>query len=115
MADNTLTQEDISKMNTMNLASFVVIHKVLGSFRDEAMLCMIELMNRKEAGDTFDFENFIDQEYKKHQIKLNLESFATTKYRLSKTIMNTILNISNNTEAVSEPEEDDDDDDLDEL
>ena len=44
------------------LAAIIVANRVLGSFKDEARLAMIELMKRKKEGDLFDFNKFIEDE-----------------------------------------------------
>lgn len=106
-----LEQQDIEKMDSINLASMVVLNRALGSFRQEAKLCMIELMKRKSAGDAFDFETFIAENSEKYKIKLNLQSFATIKSKISTTLMKSIIDIgSGKSIDVEEAGEEDEDD-----
>lgn len=92
-SDYKLNKEDIEKMTPVDLASMIVISRILGTFRPEAKACMIELMNRKSRGDTFDFESFIKENYEKYKIKLNLQSFTSIKSKISTSIMESLINI----------------------
>jgi hypothetical protein len=44
------------------LAAVIVAHRAFGLFEEKARDCMVELLERRENGDTFDFERFIDQQ-----------------------------------------------------
>lgn len=47
------------------LAAQVVLYKTLAIGKEVAIACMEELFLRKENGDLFDFEGFIEQEVKR--------------------------------------------------
>ena len=47
------------------LAAHIVIFKVLGIDREIAILCMKELARRREYGQDFDYETFIEEELTK--------------------------------------------------
>lgn len=46
------------------LCDIVICDRYLGFNHDLAVLCMEELGKRRVAGDTFEFEDYIDREYK---------------------------------------------------
>ena len=115
--DDKITQEEITKMTGQDLAAFVVMHRCLGQFQEEAKMSMIELMRRKVAGDQFDFQAFIEENTKKCAINFNIPSFTATKQKLNKTIINTVIDILKDTtmgqENQSQNNIDDEEDDED--
>ncbi len=56
---------DLENINNKVLAAQVVIYKTLGINRPLAIQCLTELERRKNQGDEFDFESFINSEVKK--------------------------------------------------
>jgi hypothetical protein len=44
------------------LGAIIVTYRVLGIFKDEAKKAMVEIMNRKKIGCSFDFDSFINQQ-----------------------------------------------------
>ena len=47
------------------LAAHVVIYKTLNMDKEIALLCMKELAHRRELGEDFDYETYIEEEIKK--------------------------------------------------
>lgn len=58
MADN------IKNSKSEVLATRVVVYRVFGIDKDMAIASMQELVNRRENGDQFDYESFIENEVK---------------------------------------------------
>lgn len=48
-----------------SLAAHVVVYKTLGMDKEIALLCMQELVYRRNLGDDFKYEEFIEEEIKK--------------------------------------------------
>lgn len=61
MTDNI----DVKKITSKVLAIRVVLYRVFGMDKELSLLCMKELAVRRENGDNFNYENFIDEEIKK--------------------------------------------------
>lgn len=55
----------IGSSSNENLAAQVVCYRILGLNKDFALMCMAELARRRELGDNFDYESFIEEEVKK--------------------------------------------------
>jgi hypothetical protein len=53
---------NLSTAESKNLAAYVVLYRTLGINKELAILCMQELCKRRENGDTFEYEQFIDDE-----------------------------------------------------
>lgn len=47
-----------------SLAAIIVTYRSLNLFKDNARDAMIELLKRKDKGDTFDFESYIEEKLK---------------------------------------------------
>lgn len=47
------------------LAAQVVLYRVLNMEKQTALACMAELARRRESGDPFEFENYIEDQVKK--------------------------------------------------
>jgi len=76
--------KNIKQFTVKKLCEIVVVDRYLGSLNTEAIACMQELANRREAGDMFDYESFIDNELKKLPIfKMNLTQKMHVGYDLS--------------------------------
>ena len=71
--------DKILTTDSKNLAGFIVAHRVLGCWKEEAKACMIELSKRRINGDDFDFESFIAEEVKKNQFKVNIDKVLKQK------------------------------------
>ena len=76
---------DISSVNSEFLAASVVIYKTLKINKIFALKCMQELAIRREAGDMFKYEDFIDEEVKKIPVPQNLDSLKTAKMFIENT------------------------------
>ncbi len=57
--------ENISQVESKDLAAYVVLYKSLGMHKEIALICMQELSDRRASGDAFEFEKFIEEELKK--------------------------------------------------
>jgi len=51
--------------SSKTLCAIIVSYRSLGILKEESRNAMIELMVRKENGDDFDFEDFINKELEK--------------------------------------------------
>ena len=103
--------ELITKDDSETLAARIVMFRMLNSFREEAKVAMIELMKRKQSGDSFDFEAFIENTIKENSIDLKMPTFNNLKRNfMEKSIYNFMKGIVN--ENDESPDDDDEDDDL---
>ena len=61
-----MTEElnNIKNGSSKNLAGYIITYRLLGIYKDRSILCMEELMRRKNAGDDFNFEEYIELELK---------------------------------------------------
>lgn len=59
--------QQIKEAKSKILAGYVITYRLLGLNKDLAMKCMNELMIRKETGDDFEFENYIENNVKDTQ------------------------------------------------
>lgn len=53
-------QKDLSKYPSEKLADMVIAHRYLGLFKQTCVLAMEELAKRRENGDDFNYEGYID-------------------------------------------------------
>jgi hypothetical protein len=53
---------NIPTADSKDLAAHIVLYRVLGMDKEFAKLCMAELCARRDVGDNFDYENFIESE-----------------------------------------------------
>ncbi len=75
---------NMKQFSMKKLCEIVVADRYLGSLNSEAIMCMQELAERREAGDTFDYESFIDDSLKKLPVfKTNLIQKMHIGYDLS--------------------------------
>lgn len=106
-----LSKEEIDcivKDDSKSLAARVVVFRMLNSFREEAKVAMAELMKRRQLGEIFDFETFIETQVKENSIDLKIPSFNNLKRNfMEKSIYNLMSGIINE----KDNNEDDDDDD----
>ncbi len=84
-------QEFLKTADSQSLANIVLIYRVLGTLKEDAKQCMIELMKRKGSGDTFDFKSFIDENYNKLKINVNLQSPKNIKHKISTNVMEGVI------------------------
>lgn len=63
-----MINKDLSKASSQFLAAIIVVYKALGLDRDHAIACMNELAKRKNDGDVFDYDKYIDDNLKKFPI-----------------------------------------------
>ena len=76
--------KNLTQFSIKKICEIIVVDRYLGSLNQEAILCMEELAKRREAGDTFDYESFIDLELKKlPMFKINLIQKMNIGYDLS--------------------------------
>lgn len=57
--------QSISDKDSKQLAAIIVGYRLLNMHKELAMECMAELLRRKEAGDDWDYEKYIDEELEK--------------------------------------------------
>jgi len=86
MTEHQKKDFDVSNKNSEALASVVVIHRVLGSYKNESKICMIELMKRRQCGEDFNFEEFIGTKVEEYQFTINTNPVFEMKNMLSKNI-----------------------------
>lgn len=58
------SEDNIKKAGSKNLAGYVIAYRLLGVYKELSIKCMEELMNRRSAGDEFNFEEYIENELK---------------------------------------------------
>ena len=108
--------QELLKTNSQNIASLIVINRILGGFKEETKYCMVELMKRKMSGDTFDFETFIKENLEKYNIKINIPDFKSMKFEMSKmisdTFVSTIMDLNKASDANSKELEGEDEDEF---
>jgi hypothetical protein len=75
-----MTEPD-DKPTSQALAAKVVAYRALGLFKDDARLAMAELARRKDEGDDFDFEKYIEDKLKevpKSQLNPEIVKFLSS-------------------------------------
>ena len=63
--------DNIPTADSKDLAAHVVLYRAFGMDKDFAVLCMTELCQRRNAGDDFEYEKFIDEEIAKIPIPVS--------------------------------------------
>lgn len=58
------SEKDLKEAKSKNLAGYVVAYRLLGVHKNLSIKCMEELMNRRSAGEDFNFEEYIENELK---------------------------------------------------
>lgn len=58
------SENDIKNATSKNLAGYIVAYRLLGFNKELSIKCMQELMNRRNNGDDFKFEDYIESELK---------------------------------------------------
>lgn len=56
---------DFTKSSSEDLAAHVVVYKALKIRKEVALACMKELAKRRDQGDSFDYEGYIEKEVAK--------------------------------------------------
>ena len=94
----------ILKQDSEMLATHVVVNRILGSFREEAKLAMIELMRRRmQDKEEFAFEKFIKEEVEATNIDLKTPSVQEIKREIIGSIVGQLF-------ANKQPDIDDEED-----
>ena len=67
--NNMTTEEEkiediITNSSSEVLASNVIAYRLIGYNKELTKLCMEELAKRRESGDTFDYESYIEEKIK---------------------------------------------------
>lgn len=76
--------KDIDKFSNEKLCNIIVVSRYLGILKEQAILSMQELATRREKGDPFMFEMFIENEEKKlPDFKIDLKKKMTLGMDLS--------------------------------
>jgi hypothetical protein len=73
--------EPSDKPTSQALAAKVVAYRALGMFKEEAREAMIELAKRKDEGDDFDYEKYINEkleEVPKTQLNTEVIKFMSS-------------------------------------
>lgn len=62
--DLELIKSNVPNYTSQKLSEMIVCDRYLGFSKDVAILCMEELSKRRQLGDQFDFESFIENSLK---------------------------------------------------
>jgi hypothetical protein len=63
--DIDLIRKNVPNYSSEKLCEMIVCDRYFGCYREIAIICMEELSNRRQAGDGFAFESYIDSSFKK--------------------------------------------------
>lgn len=85
--------EKILEQDSKTLATVIIANRVLGSFREEAKKCMIALMKRRQDGDKFEFEKFIEDGVSEYKIEINMNMFDDFKKQMTNYIIKDIAKL----------------------
>jgi len=58
--DLNKVRENLPKYSTQKLCDMIICNRYFVLHKDITVMCMEELAKRRDAGDTFDFENYIE-------------------------------------------------------
>lgn len=61
--DLELIQNNLPQYNSTKLCEMIVCDRYFGFNQQIAVMCMEELAKRRQAGDVFDFEAYIEEAY----------------------------------------------------
>lgn len=56
--------QPLNKYTNIQLCDIIITNRYLNIFKDEAQKCMIELSLRRQNGDNFDYESYIEDNFK---------------------------------------------------
>jgi len=73
MIDKQILKTKITSFNSEAICAIIVVNKYLNQDNECTSTCMKELAARRANGEDFDFETFIDEEFKKLPV-VNTES-----------------------------------------
>lgn len=59
-----VVRQNVPTYTSPKLCEMIVCHRYFGCYSEIAIMCMEELAKRREAGDPFQFEQYIDQAHK---------------------------------------------------
>lgn len=90
-----LTKEELLQKDSKTLATIIIVNRVLGSYRNEAKVSMMILMQRRNDGDKFQFEKFIVDGAKEYKIDINLNLLDDLKQQIFASLANDIVNTIN--------------------
>ncbi len=63
MKDNLDFNSKVSLFSNEKLCEIIVSFRYIGLMKDESILCMVELAKRRENGDNFNFEKYIEEQF----------------------------------------------------
>ena len=55
-------KNNIGNYSSQKLSEMIVCHRYFGSYQEIAVVCMEELSRRRQAGQDFPFENYIQEQ-----------------------------------------------------
>jgi len=87
--DLNLIKENIVNYSNEKIAEMIVCDRYLGLEQKISAICMEELAKRRMAGDTFEFETYIEEAYKSLPV-LDFSSSIDLRSILSQAINNKI-------------------------
>jgi hypothetical protein len=71
-------QEELIKMSNEKLCEIVVVYRYLGMMKDQSILAMEELGNRRKTGDTYEYEKEIDTKLQSlPKLKLDMKTIMS--------------------------------------
>ena len=85
--------EKILEQDSKTLAVVIIANRVLGSFREEAKKCMVVLMKRRQEGDKFEFEKFIEDGVSEYKIKINMNMLDDLKKQMTNYIIKDVTKL----------------------
>jgi len=86
-----LEEKELLNQDSKALAVIIIVNRVLGSYREEAKICMMILMQRKMSGEIFEFEKFIKDGVKEYQIKVDTNLLKGLKKQISNSLTNNMI------------------------
>ena len=84
-------QRDFEESTDEDLVATIIIYKVLNEFREEAKGSMAEIMLRKQAGSSFQYEEKIKEGIEKYKITLNIPDFVGIKKELINSVISGVV------------------------
>jgi hypothetical protein len=63
--DIELVRKNVPTYSSQKLCEMIVCDRYFGCYKEIAIICMEELAKRRQGGDDFLFENYIDESLKK--------------------------------------------------
>lgn len=82
----TPENKKIIENDSKALAVTIIAYRVLGLYKEEAKLCMMELMRRRKLGEKFEFERFIKDGVKEYKIDINMDLLDDFKKEITESI-----------------------------